>query len=513
MPRLALTVVPRTKFLLLKAPVSTAYEEKYGDRNVFTVSMYVQRLIAKEISVGLVIDCTALDLRLFDTSAIGSTFYFHNSADWDDFGIDYHRLVQKENSSQENNSGEGIIISPTTIQEFINICSLHWRSNPTLHISVFDSRGGQGAASFLIAHYLCQKLKAPVHTALAMLGKSSPKTTCNQTGLYDLDMIKQLQKSFNGKKDIVINRELIPSWWYSEDTSLIESETETVVISAMEGKRRIEDTNDSGIQETNKKPKPIHDQASSQSLPLRVLSADSQRHKRAITVLMQLTNRKSILSEIPTQTESTLTEENLHLIKRGKYKVTFRSIGRQGMLLILSDGVFFLENEIDGIKVSVMTCPLYFPDPQRPSNCQHRTLLTVTLVVDREGETLVPRFLVSDILTMSSGMLMHKPFSHRLKYIADGIILARKKSVNIWNYSKELIRIRAKDFFCITQLDFVLEKVINSQTHDTCGLYFFPEEGHQKQSGFGSSEGGALLCNSDDKVMIQKLETAIGMMN
>jgi len=35
--RLSSTPVPRTPFLLLKAPVSTLYEEKFGgDRNMFT---------------------------------------------------------------------------------------------------------------------------------------------------------------------------------------------------------------------------------------------------------------------------------------------------------------------------------------------------------------------------------------------------------------------------------------------------------------------------------------------
>lgn len=41
--RLSSTPIPRTPFLLLKAPVSTLYEEKFGgDRNMFTVGVSCQ---------------------------------------------------------------------------------------------------------------------------------------------------------------------------------------------------------------------------------------------------------------------------------------------------------------------------------------------------------------------------------------------------------------------------------------------------------------------------------------
>ena len=47
------TPVPRTKFLLIKAPASSLYEEKFGgDRNVFTVPMYAARMMAKKDSGG-----------------------------------------------------------------------------------------------------------------------------------------------------------------------------------------------------------------------------------------------------------------------------------------------------------------------------------------------------------------------------------------------------------------------------------------------------------------------------
>ena len=66
--------IPRTPFLLLKAPASTAYEEKFGgDRNMFTVGMYCTRMMARGVRVGLAIDCTSLDIEDFEPMTTTTT--------------------------------------------------------------------------------------------------------------------------------------------------------------------------------------------------------------------------------------------------------------------------------------------------------------------------------------------------------------------------------------------------------------------------------------------------------
>ena len=98
------TPIPRTKFLLFKPPVSPLYEEKFGGgRNMFTVSMYAERMMSKKIQVGCVIDCTALDLTTFESlpsasnkaRKAGTVRYFHDTLEWDDFDIEYHHLLPK----------------------------------------------------------------------------------------------------------------------------------------------------------------------------------------------------------------------------------------------------------------------------------------------------------------------------------------------------------------------------------------------------------------------------------
>ena len=491
MPRLSLTAVPRTKFLLLKAPLSTVYEEKYGDRNVFTVPMYVQRLIAKGVAVGLVLDCTALDLEKFHKNT--GNFYIHNANEWDDFGIDYHKLPRVEVTKSGNGDGgsssnagiEGdseispFTIAPATTKEFLDVCMQHWKENPTFHIAIFDGRGGNGAASFLAAYYLCYKLKAPVHTALALVEKSFPTSASESNGLFDVDLMKQLQQTFKGKKEITVDYSKIPSWWFAAgDDDPLHREVVTIP-PEQDLKRPREGVPSSMLVQppppVNKKKAVVGIDNGKCSLPMQELSSDSQRFMRAIDVVKQLTNStKGDLKNLPIRRECKLEEEHLQNLQVGTHKVTWRSKGRRGLLLLLSDGIYFLEDvddkETTKIQVSTLTCPLYVPNPQKPSMVQHRTLLDVTLVMDHENTNVVPRFLVSDILVHMGGILMHKPFSQRLKFLMDGVIVARKKTVNIWNYKKEMIRMRAKEFFELDKAEFVFTQVAKAQLHDTDGI-------------------------------------------
>lgn len=517
MPRLSLTAVPRTKFLLLKAPLSTVYEEKYGDRNVFTVPMYVQRLIAKGIAVGLVIDCTSLDLKKFHgatgTLVTATNYYIHNANEWDDFGIDYHKLVATDgkadttNDTDTDTSDDPLTISPKTIKEFLDLCVQHWKDNPTMHISLFDGRGGNGAASFLAAYYLCHKFKAPVHTALSLVEKASPSSTCEQKGLYDIDLLKELQEAFKGKTDITLDNSKLPSWWFAAGDD-DPSRKRILTIPAAQDLKRPRDDSFSMPKPPNKKvPASGGVGIGGDSVPMQVLSPDSQRYIRAMTVIKQLINAQGELKKFPIRSECNLNEDHIQNLQGGGYKVTWRSKGRRGLLLVLSDGIYFLENmKCDSkIQVSILTCPLYIPNPQKPSMVQHRTLLDVTLVMDREKNVVVPRFLVSDILIHMGATVMHKPFTQRLKFLMDGVIIARKKTANIWNYQKEKIRMRAKEFFELEKAEFVCSQVVKAQLHDTDGIEII-------QSG-GQYAGSTMRCASGDDVTMRKLVDRIKTMS
>ena len=169
------------------------------------------------------------------------------------------------------------------------------------------------------------------------------------------------------------------------------------------------------------------------------------------------------------------------------YKVTWKSTGRRGLLLILNEGIYFLENGNDesgekNVSVSIIQGDMKFPVPNDPTKRQHRTLIDGTLVHDKEGSVLVPRFYATDILVHMGGVLMAKPCAHRAKYLLDGVIMARKKDSG-HNYGKESIKLRAKELFGIEKLDFVLKNVLRGVTHPCDGIVFVPMEGKYRDEG------------------------------
>ena len=479
------TPVPRTKFLLIKAPASSLYEEKFGgDRNVFTVPMYAARMMAKKIQVGAAVDCTTLDLDAFEplNDDKGSRRYFHDTSEWDDFDIDYKELVDPPSKSTA-----GVIPSQETVDKFLAFCTLHWSKRPGTHIAIFDSRGGYGVAAYLCARYMCEKLRAPVHVALASL-----KEVITPCGLADDALLRDLQTRYKGHREWKL--ESIPSWWWPVDddedanadgkgdddanlkdrTKPGESGDLVVVIPPFEGTG----------QPAAKRHKANEPRQPDPQL-LRV-DPDSPKYERAVTVVNQLTSAPCDQG-LPFHPEVRIdtTDELAATLPNKQYKVTWKSTGRRGLLLILNEGVYFLENDESSEKkvvVSVVQGDMKFPPPNDPSKRQHRTLLDGTLVHDKEGDKEVPRFYATDILCHMGGVLMAKPFAHRAKYLLDGVVMARKKDTS-HNYSKEAIKLRAKEFFEIERLDFVLKNVLRGVTHGCEGVVFVPLEGKYHDGG------------------------------
>ena len=481
--------VPRTKFLLIKAPASSLYEEKFGgDRNVFTVPMYAARMMAKKIQVGAAVDCTSLDLHAFEplTDDKGSKRYFHDTSEWDDFDIDYKALHDPPFSSNTS-----AVPSQATVEKFLSFCESHWAKRPGTHIAIFDSRGGYGVAAYLCARYMCEKLRAPVHVALASL-----KEVIKPCGLADDTLLRDLQMRFKGRREWTL--EQIPSWWWpiqdddEEDADVDDKAGDdanpkkrskpgdsgdlVVVIPPFDG------AGDQPAQKRHKANEPRQPDVSQ----LLTVDPKSPKYERAITVVSQMTS-VTCKQGLPFCQEKQIssTDALSASLPNKHYKVTWKSTGRRGLLLILNEGIYFLENGNDEsgekrVAVSIVQGDMKFPVPNDPTKRQHRTLIDGTLVHDKEGSALVPRFYITDILCHMGGVLMAKPFAHRAKYLLDGVIMARKKDTG-HNYGKEPIKLRATEFFGIEKLDFVLKNVLRGVTHNCDGIVFVPMEGKYRE--------------------------------
>mmetsp|Transcript_23864 Transcript_23864/g.36524 ORF Transcript_23864/g.36524 Transcript_23864/m.36524 type:complete len:607 (+) Transcript_23864:51-1871(+) len=557
--RLSSTPIPRTPFLLLKAPVSTLYEEKFGgDRNMFTVGMYCTRMMARSIRIGLVVDCTALDLEEFEplpatkqsnnaassrTSATAArrngnsnnnsaakdprVRYFHNPSEWDDFDVEYHRMMPPpvdSNSSNSTSTGNDEPAAPKILNDFFRVISNFQKSvvsssndTTTTHIALFDSRGGLGAAAYLAAAYMCHTLKAPVHAAIQAVKEGTPPQPSPENdpsvkwGLCDVRLVKDLQSRFMGRKEIVMEGK-VPTWWWALDEEEEEGDDgdeestsndgkkkrkrESIIIpphesatTAANGTKRPRIDNESGGNSSNT----LHPRLPTEALE--PIPIGSPKYIRAVTVLFQLAQATpqptdSIPSVLPLKPELDVSNNSannatIQSIKSNpnEYKVTWLSKGRRGLLLILSEAVFFLEQQSSSMQVSQVTS-MKFPTPQDSNKSQHRTLLDVVLVTDVEKGSPTHRFYALDILCIEGGRVWHKPWEQRWKFLNEGVVLPRKKEEAKQQqqpqqqhghiYSKEPIKLRAKEYFPMRKLAFVMKDVCAGVAHDANGIRVVP---------------------------------------
>jgi len=532
-PRLHKAPIPRTKFVLLKAPVSTLYEEKYLDRNIFTVSMYASRMTSLGTSVGMVIDCTAFDLHSFaplpstalskTSSSSSSTFsscsmirYFHDVTEWQQFDIDYIRLIPSSctdpttrttETASSLHDTEPCIPTQENINQFSKYCTQFWEQNSDTYISVFDSRGGYGIASYFIGCYMCGHLKAPVHVALASI--ENTLSTMTGTGLLDVALVEDLQKRFHGTREIVFDSSKIPNWWRIDDKTAAISTTcnersetiirippiivkkDTAIITTREKRESYEN-----IPHANglKRIRQEEEEEEEEEIPaLQLITGNSPLYQRAKTVLDQLMLGCKLMEEYPV-TPSNITQ--LYSLNQ-KYKITWISEGRRGLLLILAENIFFIEPAKLPSSESTYTISyikgrcMNFPLPNSPVSIlqekkqqQHRTLLDVILVQDVEDSTnnkIQHRFMIRDILAHHGGIVTNKPFHQRLKYIMDGVIQPRKRDTT-FDYNQEPIRLRAYEFFDVDRVEYVVSEVITKQYHQVKGILIIPADGFYKDN-------------------------------
>ena len=492
----------------------------------YVVGMYCGRMMARSIRVGLVIDATALDIEEFEplpsTTNKTNKFdkrirYFHNSSEWDEYDVEYHRLSPpKDADSNEPLAPQILPEFYKTVSNFLQKSRSSDTFNNTMtHIAIYDSRGGLGAAAYLAAAYMCHSLKAPVHAAIEALKEGTPAQSGDDAGikfgLCDVRLIKDLQTRFQGRKEIVFDGGT-PSWWFAmeeeddgdaEDEDIKDKEDndsnrkrkreEPIVIPPCES------TNEDSPSTTKRTRTDDNETSLYPNLPQDVLQPvpkDSGKYNRAISVLTQMTtpptsssSDQKPMSTLPLKTEVDISDGNtnskdlLPFIKSNpeKYKVTWLSTkGRRGLLLILTEAVFFIEQSTSTISISIVT-NMKFPSPKDLSKPQHRTLLEVVLVEDNEKNKSVYRFYVQDILCIEGGLVYHKPLDQRLRYLNDGVLMPRKKDETIQQHSEqtnvyvtEQIKIRGKENFPMKKLAFVMKDVCSGVGHDAEGIRVVP---------------------------------------
>ena len=456
-PRMASKAIPRTKFWIMKAPMSTVYEDKFGgDRYQFQVSMFLQRMMSKGVAVEMVIDCSALDIKAFERDvssdetskskslnlyASGTSNvpvkYMHNINEWKEWDVDYVRLAP----TTLNDDGTDCVPSEDIIREFIRVASKHWLARPKSYIAIFDCRAGMGTAAFLAASYMCSQLRAPVHVAVASIKDTQAP------GIFDHNLLADLQFRYKGKRDIAVPS--LPEWLVKVIRTKKESSENIQKISA-----HVDKTIKQSPMSTLEMPPPPP-KRNKKNIPIEKLPDTSSKYLRAITVLKQLTIGHVKDPTWPFPLQSCALSNSILMRKdfSKQHYVTWSAKGRRGLMLFLSDGAFFIERRSAGIDISFLV-GMWVPSLTDVGKPQHRTLLDGIIVIDKEtsgeGSKEISRYLIFDVLAHEGGILTQKPFTSRVRYIQDGVIGAQKRAISAGRFptsANDNIRLRYKDHF------------------------------------------------------------------
>ena len=171
-----------------------------------------------------------------------------------------------------------------------------------------------------------------------------------------------------------------------------------------------------------------------------------------------------------------MSHENLNLLQRAPYKVSWKADGTRYMMLIEGENEIYLFDRDFNVFKIVENCPK-FPKRKEPNEHIVETLLDGEMVIDVVNGVNCPRYLIYDIVTIGKQDVGGMNFDIRTICIEKEIILAReeaKKDGRI-DRSQELFGIRKKDFWEIEYTHKIFSpKFQQGMAHEVDGLIFQP---------------------------------------
>jgi len=166
--------------------------------------------------------------------------------------------------------------------------------------------------------------------------------------------------------------------------------------------------------------------------------------------------------------------QNIRLLQKMPYRVSWKADGTRYMMLVLKEGeVYCLDRDnsvfqVDGLK---------FPHRKAPNRHLCNTLLDGEMVIDKHQGHNIPRYLAYDIVKCDGMDVSKMKFPLRLKVIEVDIVGPRNKAISEGRIKKEMepFSIRLKQFYPVEKAESLLgDKFAKQLSHEPDGLIFQP---------------------------------------
>lgn len=170
-----------------------------------------------------------------------------------------------------------------------------------------------------------------------------------------------------------------------------------------------------------------------------------------------------------------MDRHNYEMIVQSPYMVTWKSVGKQYMMLIQDeDEVYMLDQGDHAFIVNHIQFPC---DAEYKSHLKD-TLVDGELVIDQVDGLEKPSYLINDIFTYNGRNVSAKPFRYRLRLISEWIINTRNKAMTKGHITKtkQPFSVRSKDIFGLSEVYKLLSPTfVETLPHGVEGFIFLPE--------------------------------------
>ncbi|CAK4471619.1 unnamed protein product [Aphanomyces euteiches] len=490
----------------VRPPLSTLYELHYetsfkgGTPTDLMEALIEQAKKGKVYNVATVIDAT------------GNGLYYHEKGEWTDWDVNYVK-VPVEDMEQDAVSTKEIVPTTRFVEAFLAAVQRHFAGDRREeHIAVYGARG-YNTAAFLIVCYLVEIKGVALNEALERYKQVNPP------GVYSNNCLETLYKRYYSTlrpSGMRLLRPDPPSWDSSaaddspsgvgpdilteEDKAnpfVLKTKTtpaagfsnpSSTYTPSLTGPAALMQPSVSAAKSKKRKIRTWEDDV--EPFPFgEPIEQDSQEHRRLLAVVAELTGipegfpgceaislTKTHIRDYANPSPGSLTKE---------YLVTWRARGTRCLLLALKDGNYLVSRRMTFTKVNVK-----FPRKRAMHENTDKTLVDGVLVEDRDGSSVVLRYLAFDMIAWEGSPVWKSKLEKRLQCLQNEIILPRKavridrtpfvvdsclmKDKSLEGAS-ESFRVRMKDHFRLEKTEHLLRNFIPRVTHNVDGLILTPK--------------------------------------
>ncbi|XP_046676608.1 LOW QUALITY PROTEIN: mRNA-capping enzyme [Homalodisca vitripennis] len=433
------------KFLAFKTPLDSRYDDQVPEADRFPPSMLFLSMKSYKIQIGLWVDLTNTN-RFYDQNEI-------KYAQGEDKEVKYFKLQCR---------GHGETPSEEQTQLFIKVCKNFISKSPLDIIGVHCTHGFN-RTGFLLVAFMIEELNWGLDAAIQEFAKARPP------GIYKQDYLEELFKRYD-EVQYTPAAPPLPDWCNESD-----EEDESTSWKPQRRKHEGGDSSDtSGGGKNKKRRREVNNKnpVFMEGVPGIHPVLDQPRLGKIQTIVQQMCGWHK--SGFPGCQPVSMDLQNIKLLQKMPYRVSWKADGTRYMMLVLKEGeVYCLDRDNSVFQVE----GLRFPHRKAPNRHLTNTLLDGEMVIDKHEGRNIPRYLAYDIIRSDGVDCMKMKFPLRLKVIEVDVVGPRNKAITEGRINKELepFSIRMKQFYPVTKAGSLLgEKFARQLSHEPDGLIFQP---------------------------------------